>query len=95
MSWARSRLRSALSLAAISARGATTEGAARRGLSAWPAPQEPSMEYQVSDPRAGKGSRTDTWAGREPRCALRQLLGAPEPEVAGLGRRGRLGIRGR
>ncbi|XP_075841974.1 folylpolyglutamate synthase, mitochondrial isoform X3 [Microtus pennsylvanicus] len=46
MSRARSHLRSALSLAAVSARGATTEGAARRWLSAWPAPQEPSMEYQ-------------------------------------------------
>lgn len=51
MSWARSHLRSALSLAAVSARGATAEGAARRWLSAWPAPQEPGMEYQVSDPR--------------------------------------------
>nr|AAK69546.1 folylpoly-gammaglutamate synthetase precursor [Cricetulus griseus] len=46
MSWARTHLRSALSLAAVSARGATTEGAARRWLSAWPAPQEPGMEYQ-------------------------------------------------
>ncbi|XP_059116059.1 folylpolyglutamate synthase, mitochondrial [Peromyscus eremicus] len=46
MSWARSHLRSALSLAAVSARGATAEGAARRWLSAWPAPQEPGMEYQ-------------------------------------------------
>nr|BAE33941.1 unnamed protein product [Mus musculus] len=46
MSWARSRLCSTLSLAAVSARGATTEGAARRGMSAWPAPQEPGMEYQ-------------------------------------------------
>lgn len=53
MSRARSHLRSALSLAAVSARGATTEGAARRWLSAWPAPQEPGMEYQVSDPRWG------------------------------------------
>lgn len=54
MSWARSHLRSALSLAAVSARGATTEGAARRWLSAWPAPQEPSMEYQVSDGSRGQ-----------------------------------------
>nr|XP_048288083.1 folylpolyglutamate synthase, mitochondrial isoform X1 [Myodes glareolus] len=46
MSRARSHLRSALSLAAVSARGATIEGAARRWLSAWPAPQEPGMEYQ-------------------------------------------------
>ncbi|XP_063140635.1 folylpolyglutamate synthase, mitochondrial isoform X5 [Rattus norvegicus] len=46
MSWARSHLCSALSLAAVSARGATMEGAAYRWLSAWPAPQEPSMEYQ-------------------------------------------------
>lgn len=93
MSWARSHLRSALSLAAVSARGATTEGAARRWLSAWPAPQEPSMEYQVSDRRAGEGSRTDTWAG--PRSALRQQLGAPEPEAAGLGGRDISEIRGR
>ncbi|XP_041531041.1 folylpolyglutamate synthase, mitochondrial isoform X3 [Microtus oregoni] len=46
MSRARSHLCSALSLAAVSKRGATTEGAARRWLSAWPAPREPSMEYQ-------------------------------------------------
>uniref|UniRef100_A0A8D2D2C6 Folylpolyglutamate synthase n=1 Tax=Sciurus vulgaris TaxID=55149 RepID=A0A8D2D2C6_SCIVU len=46
MPWARSHLRAALSLAAVPARGATPEGAARRGLSAWPAPQEPGMEYQ-------------------------------------------------
>ncbi|XP_047379792.1 folylpolyglutamate synthase, mitochondrial isoform X1 [Sciurus carolinensis] len=46
MSWARSHLCAALSLAAVPARGATPEGAARRGLSAWPAPQEPGMEYQ-------------------------------------------------
>lgn len=87
MSRARSHLRSALSLAAVSARGATTEGAARRWLSAWPAPQEPGMEYQVSDPRWGERSRTDTWARPEPRSALRQLLGASELEVAGFGRR--------
>lgn len=54
MSWARSHLRSALLLAAVPARGATTEGAARRRLSARLAPQEPGMEYQVSDPRAGE-----------------------------------------
>uniref|UniRef100_A0A8C8Z0E1 Folylpolyglutamate synthase n=1 Tax=Prolemur simus TaxID=1328070 RepID=A0A8C8Z0E1_PROSS len=46
MSQAASHLRAALSLAAASARGATTPGAARRRLSAWPVPQEPSMEYQ-------------------------------------------------
>lgn len=56
MSWARSHLSSALSLAAVSARGATTEGAARRWLSAWPAPQEPGMEYQVS---GGSRGQTD------------------------------------
>lgn len=54
MSWARSRLCSTLSLAAVSARGETTEGAARRWLSAWPAPQEPGMEYQVSDHSRGE-----------------------------------------
>ncbi|XP_008824808.1 folylpolyglutamate synthase, mitochondrial [Nannospalax galili] len=46
MSWALSRLRAARSLAAVSARCATPEGAAPRGFSAWPAPQEPGMEYQ-------------------------------------------------
>nr|XP_024108153.2 folylpolyglutamate synthase, mitochondrial isoform X1 [Pongo abelii] len=46
MSRARSHLRAALFLAAVSARGVTTQVAARRGLSAWPVPQEPSMEYQ-------------------------------------------------
>ncbi|KAI2554043.1 folylpolyglutamate synthase [Homo sapiens] len=46
MSRARSHLRAALFLAAASARGITTQVAARRGLSAWPVPQEPSMEYQ-------------------------------------------------
>ncbi|XP_075865174.1 folylpolyglutamate synthase, mitochondrial isoform X2 [Microcebus murinus] len=46
MSQAASHLRAALSLAAVSARGATSRGAARRRLSAWPVPQEPSMEYQ-------------------------------------------------
>ncbi|XP_030673739.1 folylpolyglutamate synthase, mitochondrial isoform X7 [Nomascus leucogenys] len=46
MSRARSHLRAALLLAAASARGVTTQVAARRGLSAWPVPQEPSMEYQ-------------------------------------------------
>ncbi|PNJ45661.1 folylpolyglutamate synthase, mitochondrial isoform X6 [Pongo abelii] len=46
MSRARSHLRAALFLAAASARGVTTQVAARRGLSAWPVPQEPSMEYQ-------------------------------------------------
>ncbi|KAG3288044.1 folylpolyglutamate synthase, mitochondrial isoform X1 [Ictidomys tridecemlineatus] len=46
MWWARSHLRAALSLAAVPARGATPEGAARRELSARPAPQEPGMEYQ-------------------------------------------------
>lgn len=67
MSWARKHLLPAVALAAASARSATTEDAARRRLSAWPAPQEPSMEYQVSDQRAGgrAGERrpTDTWAG--------------------------------
>uniref|UniRef100_A0A2K6KZP1 Folylpolyglutamate synthase n=1 Tax=Rhinopithecus bieti TaxID=61621 RepID=A0A2K6KZP1_RHIBE len=46
MSRARNHLRAALSLAAASARGVTTQVAAQRGLSAWPVPQEPSMEYQ-------------------------------------------------
>ncbi|XP_055126948.1 folylpolyglutamate synthase, mitochondrial isoform X1 [Symphalangus syndactylus] len=46
MSRARSHLRAALFLAAASARGVMTQVAARRGLSAWPVPQEPSMEYQ-------------------------------------------------
>ncbi|KAM5300234.1 folylpolyglutamate synthase, mitochondrial isoform 2-T2 [Ctenodactylus gundi] len=46
MSWARSHLRAALSLAALSARGATSEVPVRRGLSARLAPQEPGMEYQ-------------------------------------------------
>uniref|UniRef100_A0A667ILH1 Folylpolyglutamate synthase n=1 Tax=Lynx canadensis TaxID=61383 RepID=A0A667ILH1_LYNCA len=46
MSQARRHLRPALFLAAVSARVATTGVAARRGLSAWPAPQEPGMEYQ-------------------------------------------------
>ncbi|XP_024108154.3 folylpolyglutamate synthase, mitochondrial isoform X2 [Pongo pygmaeus] len=48
MSRARSHLRAALFLAAASARGVTTQVAARRGLSAWPVPQEPSMEYQTN-----------------------------------------------
>nr|XP_024108154.2 folylpolyglutamate synthase, mitochondrial isoform X2 [Pongo abelii] len=48
MSRARSHLRAALFLAAVSARGVTTQVAARRGLSAWPVPQEPSMEYQTN-----------------------------------------------
>nr|XP_031306385.1 folylpolyglutamate synthase, mitochondrial isoform X2 [Camelus dromedarius] len=47
MSRARCHLRTALFLAAVSPRGATTGVAARRGLSAWPAPQEPGMEYQT------------------------------------------------
>ncbi|XP_006154124.2 folylpolyglutamate synthase, mitochondrial isoform X3 [Tupaia chinensis] len=46
MSQARSHLRAALSLAAVSARGSTAGVMARRGLSARPAPQEPGMEYQ-------------------------------------------------
>ncbi|XP_058380112.1 folylpolyglutamate synthase, mitochondrial isoform X2 [Diceros bicornis minor] len=46
MSRARSHLRSTLFLAAISPLSATTRFGARRGLSAWPAPQEPGMEYQ-------------------------------------------------
>ncbi|XP_007471802.1 PREDICTED: folylpolyglutamate synthase, mitochondrial isoform X1 [Lipotes vexillifer] len=46
MSRARGHLRAALFLAAVSSRGATTGVAARRVLSAWPAPQEPGMEYQ-------------------------------------------------
>ncbi|KAL2782098.1 folylpolyglutamate synthase, mitochondrial isoform c precursor, partial [Daubentonia madagascariensis] len=46
MSQARNHLRAALSLAAVSARGATTRGAVRRRLSARPVPQEPGMEYQ-------------------------------------------------
>uniref|UniRef100_A0A8C3WE86 Folylpolyglutamate synthase n=1 Tax=Catagonus wagneri TaxID=51154 RepID=A0A8C3WE86_9CETA len=46
MSRARSYLRAARFLAAVSSRGATTGVAARRRLSAWPAPQEPGMEYQ-------------------------------------------------
>uniref|UniRef100_A0A673UH86 Folylpolyglutamate synthase n=1 Tax=Suricata suricatta TaxID=37032 RepID=A0A673UH86_SURSU len=46
MSQARRHLRPALFLAAVSARVPTTGVAARRGLSAWPAPQEPGMEYQ-------------------------------------------------
>ncbi|XP_040860455.1 folylpolyglutamate synthase, mitochondrial isoform X1 [Ochotona curzoniae] len=46
MSWARRHLHAALALAAVSARAATTEGAARRELSTRPAPQEPGMEYQ-------------------------------------------------
>lgn len=47
MSRAQGHLRAALSLAGASSRPATTTGvAARRGLSAWPAPQEPGMEYQ-------------------------------------------------
>ncbi|XP_062938239.1 folylpolyglutamate synthase, mitochondrial isoform X2 [Cynocephalus volans] len=46
MSPARSHLRAALSLAAVSARSSATGVTARRGLSVWPAPQEPGMEYQ-------------------------------------------------
>uniref|UniRef100_A0A8D0PM54 Folylpolyglutamate synthase n=1 Tax=Sus scrofa TaxID=9823 RepID=A0A8D0PM54_PIG len=46
MSRARSHLLAARFLAAVPSRGATTGVAARRGLSAWPAPQEPGMEYQ-------------------------------------------------
>ncbi|XP_046521116.1 folylpolyglutamate synthase, mitochondrial isoform X3 [Equus quagga] len=46
MSRARSHLRSAFLLAAVSPLSATTRFGARRGLSAWPAPQEPGMEYQ-------------------------------------------------
>uniref|UniRef100_A0A452SCA9 Folylpolyglutamate synthase n=1 Tax=Ursus americanus TaxID=9643 RepID=A0A452SCA9_URSAM len=46
MSQARCHLRAALFLAAVSPRGATTGVTAWRGLSAWPAPQEPGMEYQ-------------------------------------------------
>ncbi|XP_017517159.3 folylpolyglutamate synthase, mitochondrial isoform X2 [Manis javanica] len=46
MSQARRHLRAALFLAAASQRGATTGTATRRGLAAWPAPQEPGMEYQ-------------------------------------------------
>nr|XP_012313513.1 folylpolyglutamate synthase, mitochondrial isoform X1 [Aotus nancymaae] len=46
MSPVRSHLRAALFLAVASARGVTTQVAAQRGLSAWPVPQEPSMEYQ-------------------------------------------------
>ncbi|KAG8512795.1 Folylpolyglutamate synthase, mitochondrial [Galemys pyrenaicus] len=46
MSRAHSHLRAALCLAAVSPRGPTPRGAARRGWSARPAPQEPGMEYQ-------------------------------------------------
>ncbi|XP_013008905.1 folylpolyglutamate synthase, mitochondrial isoform X3 [Cavia porcellus] len=46
MSKARSHLRAALSLVAVSMRGAKTEVSGRRGLSACPAPREPGMEYQ-------------------------------------------------
>uniref|UniRef100_A0A8C5KT01 Folylpolyglutamate synthase n=1 Tax=Jaculus jaculus TaxID=51337 RepID=A0A8C5KT01_JACJA len=46
MSRALSHLRAAVSLVAINTRCPATEGAARRGLSTWPAPQEPGMEYQ-------------------------------------------------
>ncbi|XP_060056202.1 folylpolyglutamate synthase, mitochondrial isoform X2 [Erinaceus europaeus] len=46
MSRARSHLRAALFLVAVSPRAATARIAAQRGLSAWPAPQEPGMEYQ-------------------------------------------------
>jgi hypothetical protein len=74
MWWAQRHLRAALSLAAVSARSATTEVAARRGLSAWPAPQEPGMEYQVAFRRSamtrGPGL-SDTASG------LRQLKGEP------------------
>lgn len=48
MSQARSHLRGAFFLAAVSLRGATTQVAARRELSARPALQKPGMEYQVS-----------------------------------------------
>lgn len=53
MSQARRHLRAALFLAAASQRGATTGTATRRGLAAWPAPQEPGMEYQVAGGPAG------------------------------------------
>nr|XP_019584210.1 PREDICTED: folylpolyglutamate synthase, mitochondrial isoform X3 [Rhinolophus sinicus] len=46
MSRARSHLRAALFLEAVSTRGATTRTAARRELSARPAPLKPGMEYQ-------------------------------------------------
>ncbi|XP_011362545.1 folylpolyglutamate synthase, mitochondrial isoform X1 [Pteropus vampyrus] len=46
MSRARSHLRAAFFLTAVSPRGATSWIAARRELSARPAPQEPGMEYQ-------------------------------------------------
>ncbi|XP_054995386.1 folylpolyglutamate synthase, mitochondrial isoform X2 [Sorex araneus] len=46
MSRAHGHLRAALSLAGLSPRGARSGAAARRGCSAWPAPQEPGMEYQ-------------------------------------------------
>lgn len=68
MSWARRHLRAALALAAVSARGATTEVAARRELSARPAPQEPGMEYQVPGGAGGR-SRRAIWAGPEPRSS--------------------------
>lgn len=85
MSRARSHLRSALSLAAVSARGATTEGAARRWLSAWPAPQEPGMEYQVSDPRWGERSRMTRGLdpSRVPRSA--SCWGHPSLKLRGSG----------
>ncbi|XP_074187163.1 folylpolyglutamate synthase, mitochondrial isoform X5 [Rhinolophus sinicus] len=46
MSRARSHLRAALFLEVVSTRGATTRTAARRELSARPAPLKPGMEYQ-------------------------------------------------
>ncbi|KAF6327327.1 folylpolyglutamate synthase [Rhinolophus ferrumequinum] len=46
MSRARSHLRAAFYLEAVSPRGATTRTAARRALSARPAPLKPGMEYQ-------------------------------------------------
>ncbi|KAM5259062.1 folylpolyglutamate synthase, mitochondrial isoform 4-T4 [Hipposideros larvatus] len=48
MSRARSHLRAALFLAAVSPCGATTRTAARRELSARPAPLKPGMEYQTN-----------------------------------------------
>lgn len=53
MSQARSHLRAALFLAAVSPRGVRIMVPGRRELSARPAPQEPGMEYQVSCRRAG------------------------------------------
>lgn len=93
MSRARSHLRAAVFLTAVSPRGATSWIAARRELSARPAPQEPGMEYQVSSRQAG-GLAVTRGLGLEPhRIRLRQLRRVQSSLRLGQRRPGALGWR--